>query len=237
MATVRVRDRDLRRRRRRVGGRRDGRGECSRAGGIRRRIAILGRHRSPMIAAMSSPLHVVRAGRGPGSCSSTAAPPTTRRGRSSSRRTSARAVHADRLRSPHDAATVEDAGRRRARSSTSDSRRCSSSARASAPSSRSSWCARDPSCVRRGADRAADGAVRRPRSGAERRSSPSSIAAPPSRVGRPQASSSYARVLGDAAFERMPRAFQERSTAKWAEIRADSRRLIAYRPRYAELAA
>ncbi len=43
-------------------------------------------------------------------------------------------------------------------------------------------------------------------------------------------------VLGDAAFERMPRAFQERSAEKWAEIRADSGALMAYRPRYAELA-
>ncbi len=44
-------------------------------------------------------------------------------------------------------------------------------------------------------------------------------------------------VLGDAAFERMPRAFQERSKQRWASIRADSAALIAYRPRYAELAA
>lgn len=44
-------------------------------------------------------------------------------------------------------------------------------------------------------------------------------------------------VLGDAAYERMPRAFQERSKQKWAEIRADSAALIAYRPRYAELRA
>lgn len=42
-------------------------------------------------------------------------------------------------------------------------------------------------------------------------------------------------VLGAAAYERMPRAFQDRSKAKWAEIRADSAALIAYRPRYAEL--
>ena len=42
-------------------------------------------------------------------------------------------------------------------------------------------------------------------------------------------------VLGDAAFERMPRAFQERSKSKHAEIRADSAALIAYKPRYAEL--
>jgi pimeloyl-ACP methyl ester carboxylesterase len=43
-------------------------------------------------------------------------------------------------------------------------------------------------------------------------------------------------VLGDRAFERMPRAFQERSKRKHAEIRADSAALLAYRPRYAELA-
>lgn len=42
-------------------------------------------------------------------------------------------------------------------------------------------------------------------------------------------------VLGDAAFERIPRAFRERSVAKWKEIRADSVALMAYRPRYAEL--
>jgi pimeloyl-ACP methyl ester carboxylesterase len=42
-------------------------------------------------------------------------------------------------------------------------------------------------------------------------------------------------VLGDAVFERMPRAFQDRSKAKWPQIRADSAALIAYRPRYAEL--
>ncbi len=44
-------------------------------------------------------------------------------------------------------------------------------------------------------------------------------------------------VLGDAAFERMPRAFADRAKARWAEIRADSAALIAYRPRYAELHA
>ncbi|HSK02810.1 MAG TPA: alpha/beta hydrolase, partial [Kofleriaceae bacterium] len=42
-------------------------------------------------------------------------------------------------------------------------------------------------------------------------------------------------VLGDAAYERIPEAFQDRSKAKWAEIRSDSAALIAYRPRYAEL--
>lgn len=44
-------------------------------------------------------------------------------------------------------------------------------------------------------------------------------------------------VLGDATYDRIPRAFQERSKARWAEIRADSAALVAYRPRYAELRA
>jgi pimeloyl-ACP methyl ester carboxylesterase len=43
-------------------------------------------------------------------------------------------------------------------------------------------------------------------------------------------------VLGDAAFERMPKPYRERSLAKWQAIRADSVALIAYRPRYGELA-
>ena len=43
-------------------------------------------------------------------------------------------------------------------------------------------------------------------------------------------------VLGEAAFARMPKPFRQRATAKWAAIRADSAALIAYRPRYAELA-
>lgn len=56
--------------------------------------------------------------------------------------------------------------------------------------------------------------------------------------GGPAAGEFFLRfVLGDAAFDRMPRAFQERSAQKWAEIRADSAALLAYRPRYAELAA
>ena len=42
-------------------------------------------------------------------------------------------------------------------------------------------------------------------------------------------------MLGDAAFERMPRAFRSRATAKHAEIRSDSIALLAYRPRYAAL--
>lgn len=44
------------------------------------------------------------------------------------------------------------------------------------------------------------------------------------------------RVLGEPAFARIPRAFVERSTAKWAEIRADCVALIAYPPHYAALA-
>jgi pimeloyl-ACP methyl ester carboxylesterase len=44
-------------------------------------------------------------------------------------------------------------------------------------------------------------------------------------------------VLGDPAFERMPRAYRERAVAKWAEIRADCHALFAYRPRYAELSS
>ena len=56
--------------------------------------------------------------------------------------------------------------------------------------------------------------------------------------GGPAAGEHFLRtVLGDSAFERMPRAFQERSKQKWAEIRADSGALLEYRPRYAELAA
>jgi pimeloyl-ACP methyl ester carboxylesterase len=55
--------------------------------------------------------------------------------------------------------------------------------------------------------------------------------------GGPAAGEFFLRfVLGDAAFDRMPRAFQERAKDKWAEIRADSGALIAYRPRYRELA-
>jgi pimeloyl-ACP methyl ester carboxylesterase len=58
------------------------------------------------------------------------------------------------------------------------------------------------------------------------------------RSGGPAAGEFYLRtVLGEAAFERMPRAFVERSTAKWAELRADSAAMLAYRPRYSELGA
>ncbi len=56
--------------------------------------------------------------------------------------------------------------------------------------------------------------------------------------GGPAAAEFFLRtVLGDVAFDRMPRAFQDRSKQKFAEIRADSAALIAYRPRYAELGA
>ena len=55
--------------------------------------------------------------------------------------------------------------------------------------------------------------------------------------GGPAAGEFFLRmVLGDAAFERMPRTFRERSAAKWEAIRADSVALLSYRPRYAELA-
>lgn len=54
--------------------------------------------------------------------------------------------------------------------------------------------------------------------------------------GGPAAAEFFLRsVLGDGPFERMPRAFRDRATAKYAEIRADSAALIAYRPRYDEL--
>jgi len=55
--------------------------------------------------------------------------------------------------------------------------------------------------------------------------------------GGPAAADFFLRsVLGDTAYERIPAAFLERSTARWAEIRADSVALAAYQPRYAELA-
>jgi pimeloyl-ACP methyl ester carboxylesterase len=44
-------------------------------------------------------------------------------------------------------------------------------------------------------------------------------------------------VLGDAAFERIPKAFRARSTSQWPQIRADSVALAAYAPRYRELNA
>jgi pimeloyl-ACP methyl ester carboxylesterase len=55
--------------------------------------------------------------------------------------------------------------------------------------------------------------------------------------GGPAAAEFFLRtVLGDAVFESMPRAFADRAKSKWADIRADSAALIAYQPRYAELA-
>ena len=55
--------------------------------------------------------------------------------------------------------------------------------------------------------------------------------------GGPAAGEFFLRfVLGDAAFDRMPKAFQERAASKWAAIRADSGALVAYKPRYRELA-
>ena len=54
--------------------------------------------------------------------------------------------------------------------------------------------------------------------------------------GGPAAAEFFLRtVLGDAAVERMPRAYRDRAISKWAEIRADSAALIAYRPRYRDL--
>lgn len=55
--------------------------------------------------------------------------------------------------------------------------------------------------------------------------------------GGPAAGELFLRtVLGDAAFEQIPQAFRDRSVARWAEIRADTVALIAYRPRYDQLA-
>jgi pimeloyl-ACP methyl ester carboxylesterase len=56
-------------------------------------------------------------------------------------------------------------------------------------------------------------------------------------AGGPAAATFFLRtVLGEAAFAKIPRAFLERSTAKWAEIRADCLALAVYQPRYPELA-
>ena len=56
--------------------------------------------------------------------------------------------------------------------------------------------------------------------------------------GGPAAAELFLRtVLGDPAFERMPKIYRDRATSKFVEIRADSAALIAYRPRYADLAA
>ena len=56
------------------------------------------------------------------------------------------------------------------------------------------------------------------------------------RQGGPAAAEYFLRtVLGDEAFEKMPRMFQERSKAQFASIRADSEALGRYRPRYESL--
>ena len=56
--------------------------------------------------------------------------------------------------------------------------------------------------------------------------------------GGPAAGEQFLRtVLGEPAFERIPRAFRDRAAARWPEIRADSAALIAYAPRYRELAS
>jgi pimeloyl-ACP methyl ester carboxylesterase len=56
--------------------------------------------------------------------------------------------------------------------------------------------------------------------------------------GGPAAAEFFLRfVLGDASYDRIPRAFLDRSKSKWAQIRADSGALLAYRPRYRELAS
>jgi pimeloyl-ACP methyl ester carboxylesterase len=56
--------------------------------------------------------------------------------------------------------------------------------------------------------------------------------------GGPAAAELFLRlVLGQEAYDQIPEVFQERSKAKWAEIRSDTAALIAYRPRYAELRA
>jgi pimeloyl-ACP methyl ester carboxylesterase len=57
-------------------------------------------------------------------------------------------------------------------------------------------------------------------------------------AGGPAAAELFLRtVLGEPAFAKIPRAFLERSTAKWAEIRADCLALTTYQPRYAALGA
>ena len=54
--------------------------------------------------------------------------------------------------------------------------------------------------------------------------------------GGPAAGEFFLRtVLGPEAYERIPKAFRERSRERWAEIRSDSEALVAYRPRYAAL--
>jgi len=56
--------------------------------------------------------------------------------------------------------------------------------------------------------------------------------------GGPAAAEFFLRfVLGDSVYERIPRSFQDRSKAKHGQIRSDSGALIAYRPRYHDLAS
>jgi pimeloyl-ACP methyl ester carboxylesterase len=57
------------------------------------------------------------------------------------------------------------------------------------------------------------------------------------RDGGPAASEFFLRsVLGNVAFERMPKVYRHRSMAAHAQIRADMGALARYRPRYEELA-
>jgi len=56
--------------------------------------------------------------------------------------------------------------------------------------------------------------------------------------GAPAAAERFLRtVLGDDAWGKLPRAFQERSKGFWPQIRGDCHALAAYQVRYAELAA
>ncbi len=56
--------------------------------------------------------------------------------------------------------------------------------------------------------------------------------------GGPAAAEYFLRtVLGDAAYDKMPRMFQERSKAQFASIRADSEALGRYHPQFAALKA
>lgn len=54
--------------------------------------------------------------------------------------------------------------------------------------------------------------------------------------GGPAAAELFLRLtLGDELYDKIPAMFQDRAKARWAEIRADTAALIAYRIRYAEL--
>lgn len=56
--------------------------------------------------------------------------------------------------------------------------------------------------------------------------------------GPPAAAERFLRtVLGDAAWTKLPRAFQERSKSFWPQIRGDSYALASYRVRYGSLGA